>query len=95
MYNRDFGGIRSEGQLYNYEREYNAAREQAKAEAERTKPEENAAPVCESKKGLRLDFLRDLRLDDLILIAIGILLLLDSDGDNDMFVLILAFLLFF
>lgn len=95
MYNRDFGGIRSEGQLYNYEREYNASREQAKAEAERTEPEENAAPVCESKKGLRLDFLRDLRLDDLILIAIGILLLLDSDGDNDMFVLILAFLLFF
>ena len=95
MYNRDFGGIKSEGQLYNYEREYNESRERAERECERVKPTEMPEPKRETKKGLRLDFLRDLKLDDLILIAIGILLLLDSDGDNDMFVLILAFLLFF
>ncbi|MBR5779010.1 MAG: hypothetical protein IKY21_00115 [Clostridia bacterium] len=99
MYNRNFGGIKSEGQLYNYEREYNESRERAEREAEReTSSEaikERPEPACDRKKGLKLDFLRDLRLDDLILIAIGLLLLLDSDGDNDLFVLIIAFLLFF
>ena len=99
MYNRNFGGIKSEGQLYNYEREYNESRERAEREAERElakEPvEERDLSACERKRGLRLDFLRDLRLDYLILIAIGLLLLLDSDGDNDMFVLIIAFLLFF
>lgn len=99
MYSRDFGGIKSEGQLYNYEREYNESRERAEREYERSAEKEpcaeREAPVCERKKGLRLDFLRDLKLDDLILIAIGILLLLDSDGDNDMLVLLLAFLIFF
>ena len=94
MYSRDFGGIKSEGQLYNYEREYNESR---RNENEYAKEHTEEAPktAIEKKRGFRLDFLRDLKLDDLILIAIGILLLLDSDGDNDMFVLILAFLLFF
>lgn len=95
MYNRDFGGIKSEGQLYNYEREYNESRSRAESEYEKEPVEERVEPIRERKKGLKLDFLRDLKLDDLILIAIGILLLLDSDGDNDMFVLIIAFLLFF
>ncbi len=99
MYSRDFGGIKSEGQLYNYEREYNESRERAEREyegtVEREPCEKIEEPVREKKKGLRLDFLRDLKLDDLILIAIGILLLLDSDGDNDMLVLLLAFLIFF
>ena len=103
MYNRDFGGIKSEGQLYNYEKEYNESRARAEREYaaereyEKEAPEENTQAVreCGKKKGIKLDFLRDMRLDDLILIAIGVLLLLDSDGDNDMFVLIIAFLLFF
>lgn len=99
MYNRNFGGIKSEGQLYNYEREYNESRERAARDAEteiaREAAEERREPVCERQKSTKLGFLRDLRLDDLILIAIGILLLLDSDGDNDLFVLIIAFLLFF
>jgi hypothetical protein len=99
LYNRNFGGIKSEGQLYNYEREYNESRERAERESEaetvKEASEERREPVVDRKKGLKLDFLRDLRLDDLILIAIGLLLLLDSDGDNDLFVLIIAFLLFF
>lgn len=100
MYSRDFGGIKSDGQLYNYEREYNEARMrderphdydyQSTQEHEHTEPQK-----CEKGKGLRLDFLRDMRLDDLILIGIGLLLLLDSDGDNDIFVLLIALLLFF
>ncbi len=104
MYSRDFGGIKSEGQLYNMEREYNENRENRE---NREKTEAHREPVFESpqngeisvkqekQKGLRLDFLRDLKLDDLILIGIGLLLLLDSEGENDIFVLIIAFLLLF
>lgn len=101
MYSRDFGGIRSEGirsegQLYNLEREYNEARAREDGPAP-SPPPAPPSPHGEhgGKKGFRLDFLRDLKLDDLILIGIGLLLLLDSDGDNDIFVLILAFLLMF
>ena len=100
MYSRDFGGIRSEGQLYNYEREYNESRHREEHRRENEQDYENetcsrAPSEPERQKGLRLDFLRNLRLDDLILIGIGILLLLDSDGDNDIFVLLIAALLFF
>lgn len=87
VYTRDFGGIKSDGQLYNLEREYNQSRE-------RFEPEPPAS-ICEKPKGLKLDFLRDLKLDDLILIGIGILLLLDSDSENDIFVFLIAFLLIF
>lgn len=107
MYSRDFGGtrsestgsesirnegIRSEGQLYNLEREYNEARAR---EEYRPQPQFSSPPHDEhgEKRGLKLDFIRNLKLDDLILIGIGLLLLLDSDQDNDIFVIILAFLL--
>ena len=101
MYNRDFGGIKSEGQLYNYEREYNESRQKSnnvfEPEDNRTfdVPKNDLNRDCEKKKGLSLNFIRDLKLDDLILIGIGILLLLDSDGENDIFVLLIALLLFF
>ncbi len=106
MYSRDFGGIRSEGQLYNLEREYNESRNRHEHNREpefgrgRDDPHTNddqRFPDCEKPKGLgmKLDFLRDLRLDDLILIGIGILLLLDSDSENDIFVFLIAFLLMF
>ena len=97
MYSRDFGGIKSEGQLYNYEREYNASREREmnRAEQENRQNERVQDALCpsEKKRSFGLDGLRDLRLDDLILIGVGILLLLDSDGENDLFVIILAILL--
>ncbi len=99
MYSRDFGGIKSDGQLYNYEREYNESlRRDDDSEYSYRKPEgrnESDAVPQDRGKGLRLDFLRDLRIDDLILIGIGLLLLLDSDGENDIFVLLIALLLFF
>lgn len=91
MYSRDFGGIKSDGQLYNMEREYNEARRQEEFIHE----PETKAPPAEKPKGLNLDFLRNLKLDDLILIGIGILLLLDSDGENDMFAIIIAIMLMF
>lgn len=87
MYSRDFGGIKSEGQLYNLEREYNQSRN--------GQDYEKMPERVEKPKGLKLDFLRDLKLDDLILIGIGLLLLLDSDSENDIFVYLIAFLLFF
>ncbi|MBR4278732.1 MAG: hypothetical protein IKT34_01020 [Clostridia bacterium] len=99
MYSRDFGGIKSEGQLYNYEREYNESRERdfARDDREKNHQEREKSELCSSErtKGTGLDFLRDLRLDDLILIGVGILLLLDSNGENDLFVIILALLLLF
>lgn len=99
MYSRDFGGSISEGQLYNLEREYKEAQSREAfspppppplEEQKRSVPEER-----EPQKGLRTDFLRNLKLDDLLLIAIGILLLLDSDSENDIFVFLMAFLLMF
>lgn len=100
MYSRDFGGIKSDGQLYNYEREYNESREQHEPQNrfdynETRESQEAGLQTHDRGKGLKLDFLRDLRLDDLILIGIGLLLLLDADGDNDIFVLLIALLLFF
>ncbi len=97
MYSRDFGGIKSEGQLYNYEREYNESRDDRDCrEQEHTEHNGQEAPKpCERSKGLKLGFLRDLKIDDLILLGIGLLLLLDSDGENDIFVLLIAFLLLF
>lgn len=94
MYSRDFGGIKSEGQLYNLEREYNDSRrydDYPPPEPER----KYELPEKPKGKGFNLDFLRNLKLDDLILIGIGILLLLDSDGENDIFAIIIALMLMF
>ncbi len=95
MYSRDFGGIQSDGQLYNYEREYNEARNREEAREFKEENCENQLPVANNKKnsGKGLSFLRDLKLDDLLLIGIGLLLLLDSDEENDIFSILIAILL--
>ena len=90
MYSRDFGGIKSDGQFYNYEREYNESRNRNSSvdeyEYRNEREYEHHEPTpCEKPKGVRLDFLRNMRLDDL----------LDSDGDNDIFVLLIALLFIF
>ena len=92
MYSRDFGGIKSDGQLYNLEREYNQSRRY-----EDYHPQEEVQEDCSPQHKTKgaLDFLRHLEIDDLILIGIGILLLLDSEEDNDIFVLIIALMLLF
>ena len=97
MYSRDFGGIKSDGQLYNLEREYNESMHRDPPHEEVHKEEREGAEKVPNlpRKGFSLDFLRDLKLDDLILIGIGILLLLDSDSENDIFVFLIAFLLMF
>ena len=95
MYSRDFGGIQSEGQLYNYEREYNEARKYEESNDIKEENCEKQLPVANTKKGSGkgLSFLRDLKLDDLLLIGIGLLLLLDSDEENDIFSILIAILL--
>jgi len=92
MYNRDFGGIRSDGQLYNMEQEYRYSQNEMPDKSEDCPPN---LPEKPKQKGSLFGFLRDLKIDDLILIGIGILLLLDSEEDNDIIVLIIALLLFF
>ncbi len=93
MYSRDFGGIKSEGQLYNMEREYNQNRNYEPFH----QPEEDCKnqPEVPQKRLFKTDFLRNLKLDDLILIGIGLLLLLDSEEENDIFTLIIALMLLF
>ncbi len=100
MYSRDFGGIQSEGQLYNYEREYNQGKNRESfSEPTPTTTEEASTPAATTagafKKGNNggISFLRNLKLDDLLLIGIGLLLLLDSDEENDIFSLLIAILL--
>lgn len=103
MYSRDFGGIKSDGQLYNMEREYNESRRydmereynESRRQEDYSREPEHKNVSHEKPKGLNLDFLRNLKLDDLILIGIGILLLLDSDGENDLFAIIIAIMLMF
>lgn len=99
MYSRDFGGIKSDGQLYNYEREYNEARangyEQADEPSRQASYSEHRQEGIAKPAGRSLDFLRNMSIDDLLLIAITLLLLLDSDGDNDIFALLVVFLLLF
>ncbi len=93
MYTRDFGGIKSEGQLYNLEREYNESYSHYPPPEEPNQCEGNHIAEKDKKGLLNLDFLRNLKLDDLILIGIGILLLLDSDSENDILVFLIVFLL--
>jgi len=88
MYSRDYGNIKSDGQLYNLERGYFD-------DDRRDPPDPPSPPKREGAIGRRLDLLREMKLDDMLLIAIGVLLLLDSDADNDMIALLIAALLFF
>ena len=143
MYNRDFGGVRSDGQMREFEGNWRKQHSEnvstgntysQKADnqqsgyplksfsdrSRRSEPryyqdppkdsfyeappeqetfEATPPPPPPASKGLfgslNLDFLKKIELDDLILIGIGILLLLDSDANNDMLIILIAFMLFF
>jgi hypothetical protein len=93
MYSREMGGIRSDGQLYSMgygEEEHH----------EMPAPPPQPPPPCPPpapapKKGfLNLSFLQDLKLEDLLLLAIGFLLLTgEGDGNNDLLILLIGLLL--
>lgn len=101
MYSRDFPGIKSDGQLYELEREASHRDEWRNgyggAPREECAPPPPPPPIPEEKprKSLfDLDILRSIKLDDLLLIGIAALLLLDSDGNNEILILLIAFVLF-
>ncbi len=95
MYNRDFSGIRSDGQLYNLQREENQSYwTQQEDQTPQTPQKEHAESPSEKPKGLLgLDIFHGLKTDDLILLGIALLLLTDSDGSNDLAALLIMFLL--
>ncbi len=78
--------IRSDGQLYNYQN-YQNYREDGKREVEALPEKSGIADKLRRVIG-------GFETDDLLLIAIGILLLLDGDGDNDVLLVFILALLF-
>ncbi|MBQ3153681.1 MAG: hypothetical protein IJB88_00475 [Clostridia bacterium] len=94
MYSRDMGGIRSDGQLYG------VRPEELTAETVRRPPHDEPPlpppePREKEKKGLLdLSFLHDLKIEDLLLLAIGFLLLTDNcEENNDLLILLVGLLL--
>ena len=104
-YSREMGGIRSDGQLYELQRrmQHTSPSEPPTEEPPREEPvQETMAnlpppPKAPDKGGfLNLSFLRDLKMDDLLLLAIGFLLLTDSGQErNDLLFLLIGLLLLF
>ncbi len=102
MYSREMGGIKSDGQLYGMnrpapspERTAEPAHEVFREPFREVFPEQPPCKEEPKRKGLLdLSFLHDLKIEDLLLIAIGFLLLTDGDGENnDLLILLVALLL--
>ena len=83
MYTRDFGGIKSDGTLYELEREYSSPP---------PPPPQSPAPP-EQKAPFGLDILRGMSTEEMLRIAAAFLLLFGKEGDNSLFFLILAAML--
>ncbi len=91
MYSRDYGGVQSDG-MYSSAYDGQFGSEQTVSEPAVS----TVSPPAESGKKSLIDlsFLKRLETDDLLIIAIGILLLLDSDISSDMILLFVAAMLF-
>lgn len=109
-YSREMGGIRSDGQLYELQRRMQQEppqppQEQMQAHEVHEEPAQETMshsapppPPKEPDRGglLNLSFLRDLKMDDLLLLAIGFLLFTDSGQErNDLLFLLIGLLLLF
>ena len=90
MYNSSYSGIESDGMLHNMRMEHpQQVEEKREAEVFRHDYQKN------EKKGVfGSSFLKNIQLDDLILLGIALLLLLDGEEDNDIFVFVIAALVF-
>ncbi len=124
MYSRDFGSVKSDGNLDEMREAMRRADEHASATATQYRYDERQGDTgrdvrdvyrderrddsrevfggdrrndCRDDRRslLSLDFLRNIEIDDLILIAIGVLLLLDSDSSNDFIIILIAAMLLF
>lgn len=91
MYSRGFGNsIEHDSAMYEQEHRY-----------EEAEPISTPAAQCglapkERRRGFSLGKLfSDINTEDLLLIAIALLLLLDGDPDNDILLIAIAFILFF
>ena len=98
MYSREMGGIKSDGQLYGMNRPAPSperTEEPAREVFREVFPEQPPCKEEPKRKGLLdLSFLHDLKIEDLLLISIGFLLLTDGDGENnDLLILLVALLL--
>ena len=87
MFNSNFGGVESDGMLHGMRPEGFHPTEQEQPQA--------AEVFKREKKGFfGSSFLKNIQTDDLILLGIALLLLLDGEEDNDIFVFIIAAIVF-
>lgn len=96
MYTRDFGGIKSDGQLREYEEMLRKQRENDSGYVAHSDSYDPAPRNDEpqSSSGLfGLPFLKNISLEDIILLAIGALLLFDIDKTDDILVILIILLL--
>ncbi len=96
MYSNSF----EQGAKKNFAEEYESQFLPREEHAPVVQEEQAAVPVSARQKNdgilsKAMDIFRGLEIDDLLLIAVGILLLLDSDEDNDVIVIFIAIMLFF
>lgn len=87
MYSRGYGGIESDGVLHEMER---------RRSAEGQEPPEALPPAKPAGMFGRLGgMFSKISIEDLLLIGIALLLLFDGSPDNDILIIVLAFLLLF
>ena len=103
-YSREMGGIRSDGQLYELQRrmQQEPPKEPPQVHEEPVQetmecPAPPPSPKAQERGGLlNLSFFRDLKMDDLLLLAIAFLMLTDSGQErNDLLFLLIGLLLLF
>lgn len=106
-YSREMGGIRSDGQLYELQRRIQQEppqpppqeqQQEQESPAQETMAHPAPPPPKAPDRGnfFNLSFLRDLKLDDLLLLAIAFLLFTDSGQErNDLLFLLIGLLLLF
>lgn len=92
MYSRAFGnGIESDGILREVERRYD---ESGAGDMPVMSQHRDEPPAKERGIDLKRIF-KNISIEDLLLLAIGVLLLLDGEPDNDILLIAIVFLLFF
>ena len=102
MYSRDFGGIRSDGQLREfqddlqnrYDKKDSARADGVIAEKDSERDKNASGGLLESVKSsfAGFDFLKNIKLEDLILIGIGLLILFGNEDHNIITLILIALL---